>query len=276
MMKKNIIFFAIAISSFVFAFFTLSFFTAKPSNQAELQKINQVSLNQSALIAGNSQKLDSIFKTLSSLQQQSNTEQLEAPEIKNKPVDKNYKLILAELNQLKKQYQDIQKQSQNMKEQVKNIKNSNAYLPNERDNKGNTPNQPDAPLTKEQQQAFTEQRNIAINREAEKQQQAFENFYNEGATDNAWSDQVKNVFNTLISANKFGKNVSLQSVDCTTNMCVVDLQSPIGEKINATPTALFLALKGGSISSKKNKSSGQNISTLYITKPGEFLPPVAR
>lgn len=236
-MKKIFYFFTIIIISFISAFFAIPFFTGQPANQSRLQKTNQVSLDQVRLLmAENTQK-----------------------------TDKKYQVIIAELNQLKKQYQEIKGEKNNTAKI-----DSTGLLP-----KGdNTVNQSSEPSTKEEHHTFLEQRKKSAKREIEKARETYEDFYNDGADDSEWRNRVEEIFHTLISDEKFGKNVSLQSVDCTTNMCVVKLLSPVNGSINTTPTALFLALKGGSISGDTNPdtSSGLKETSLYITKPGKSLP----
>lgn len=120
--------------------------------------------------------------------------------------------------------------------------------------------------------AFMQVRKEKSRVEQERRESIYEAALNEGENDERRTDDINTKIEGLITSKEIGVDVHLQSVECRTNLCKVNIFH--SDKTSLNRGSLVKSLGQVSIYGRKLDSStqGQQEIVLYISKEGEKLP----
>ena len=100
----------------------------------------------------------------------------------------------------------------------------------------------------------------------------YETAFNEGVEDSIWTTDLESTIGELATNNKLGKSVTLQDVNCHSDLCKVVLSHP-ENSINLQNLAISLNNSFTTVSNHTD-ASGMQKTVIYVAQKGKDLPTV--
>lgn len=222
-------------------------------------KLSLQSMQQTTNITDNGKMVKQLLDKLSALQEQN---------LLSAPVDSTIEpTVNAGLDQkLTKLSVDLGL----LKKQLKGLKETKSQ-PNT-----NLPTAPEIIDSSEDFLTARKTREEKMKAEIEKMESTYEAALYQGEADASWTTDIETTLGDLISAKTIGDDVHLQNVECSTDICKVNLSH--SDQTTLNDSALLPALGNVTVYLNKADTAGQGQKgyVMYISADGRDLPPVER